>query len=356
MEQSRIFTNRDGALDFFMRPEDFADVKKSVGTESLIALTDLFRKSQGTPPGIKADRYRADHVQWLDLLDRLESSQLFLKRSNDGTSYNVRVHALPLIEDDEAKKLLVKMNQIYRELQTIYDERLTAQVPIAAFLDANSQENDLIKRAFYYMADTHSVWCGLSNGFPFSDDAFICISESVLKYENFDGIMEQFFKWHFLNAKKGVMRLDPHVINAGNQPQSPLVTPEPSAPEWYQELDDTKKLLLSELDAALAIGLTGLPTMGLRTLVESVMLDHIKDLGSFQKNLESFRDAGFVTGRLASMIEDVVNAGHAAIHRAYFPNDSDVRACFRAIKHLIEGVYILKPRIDRVSENTPKRK
>lgn len=95
--------------------------------------------------------------------------------------------------------------------------------------------------------------------------------------------------------------------------------------------------------------------MGLRTLLELVILDHIGDQGSFNKNLKAFQDAGFMTKQQADVIAYVIDAGSAAAHRAYFPNLTDLTTCIDAVRYLMQGVYVLKPQMDAVATNTPKR-
>jgi type I restriction enzyme M protein len=82
---------------------------------------------------------------------------------------------------------------------------------------------------------------------------------------------------------------------------------------------------------------------------------YINDKGSFRENLKEFRKAGHVTDRDADLIEKVIDVGHASTHRAYFPNELDLRVCIDVVKHLMHGIYALKPKMDVVAKSTPKR-
>lgn len=95
--------------------------------------------------------------------------------------------------------------------------------------------------------------------------------------------------------------------------------------------------------------------MGLRTLIESVMRDHVGKRDSFKKYLADFRKEGYVTDQHAVVIEMVVDAGNAAVHRTHFPNHSDLDTCIGVVKNMMELVYILKPKMDAVAANTPKK-
>jgi hypothetical protein len=347
-----------------MNSERIATVRTAIGAKNIEVLTDVFRQSVGTPPGVQADRYRAKHPEWFDILDRLDSDQLFLSRQQrDAGRYQVRVFALPILSDEHAQELVRCMNSIYGQLKALYLERLSNPVTLPELwaslsVEAGSAEETVTKEALYYMTDAHGVWSGHSTGFPYVENGTISVSESVLRHENFNAVIDQFYDWHILNPQKRLAIPRNNVLNQLGSNVVPLFlgSATTSQPDWYEKLDSTKKALISELDTALESGLSALPTMGLRTLVESIMHDHVKPTGSFKGDLAAFSDAEFITKKHAALIESVVDAGHAAIHRAYFPNESDLQTCVETVKHLMHGVYILKPKVDAMAANTPKRR
>jgi hypothetical protein len=64
-----------------------------------------------------------------------------------------------------------------------------------------SADEALVKEALYYLTDSHGVWGGLSNNFPYDDESYICIAESVLKYDDFDSLANEFYEWHVISPK-----------------------------------------------------------------------------------------------------------------------------------------------------------
>jgi len=352
--------------------------KKYLG-ENIKVVADLFRASRGSPPSIPVQRYRADHPEWIDALDRLETTQNFLGRLRDNNnSYYIRVYALPVLDDPRARQLLRTMEALFQEFRETYKQRLTEKVLLTEIFSIGAtklkiNDEELIKEALFYMADSHSVWSGLSNDFPNGEGAYICISESVLRHSRFSNLLSQFYEWHIVNAKKRAENANPFatlvapatvsfkkkttkkVLRRHRKANDSLPTMGASLPMWYSKLDDSKKALLSEIDRAVAAGLAALPTMGIRSLLEQIMREHVDEQRTFKENIDAFQSAGFVTKQHALLLEHVVNAGHAAIHRAYFPNPSDLATCFDTIKHLMEGVYILRPKVDEVVKNIPKR-
>jgi len=126
-------------------------------------------------------------------------------------------------------------------------------------------------------------------------------------------------------------------------------------PEWYEELDDKKKALLNEIDSSLRNDLSALPMMGLRALLESVMVERVGDDGGFEAKLKLFEKNGYVTSQHADIIRKVLDAGHASMHRTYFPSVGDLDTGAEVVKHLLHGIYVLHPKVQGVAANTPTR-
>lgn len=198
-------------------------VRKAVGTEKIDVLTDIFRRSGGPPPGVRADRYRADHHEWIEILDRLEVEQLFLSRQQrDAGIYQVRVYALPILDDAHAQDLVRCMNNIYAHLKAVYKERLSDPVKLSELtsglrVEPGSAEETVVKEALYYMTDGHAVWSSLTTGFPYVEDASISISEAVLRHDDFTTVLWEFYDWHILKIEK---RADPQTNSANRKTSS----------------------------------------------------------------------------------------------------------------------------------------
>lgn len=346
-----------------MHEKTISRLRGAVAQEKIKVLEDIFAHSTGHPPGVQADRYRADHPQSMELLDTLDTSQLFLRRQQQNAArYEVTVFALPMLHDDRARELLACMNQLYAQMRLIYKERLGNPVAVGELVTASRERgasctDEVAVDALYYMTQSHGVWSGLSNGFPHAAEATIAISESVLRYGDFDALLEEFYDWHILNphdraaaasvAESALPSADAHSISfKSEQSKHPL---------WYEQLDDLKKALISEIETALSSELAALPMMGLRALFETIMADQIGTRRTFKESLGAFTTGGYITQQHAAVIGYLVDAGHAAVHRAYFPNRSDLETCVEAVKHLMHGVYILKPRMDALHANIPTR-
>jgi hypothetical protein len=340
--------------------------------DRLVVLSDIFRNTSGFPPGVSFARYRANHPDWIEALNGLEVDQLFLKRSSDSTQYRIRVYALPLLNEKRAQRLLDLMDRLFLEFREFYREKLNAPIKTSEIFELARRklgvaDTEFVREALFYMMDSHGIWSGMTNDFPFADDSSINISEDVLRKDSFRSQLAQVYEWHIVNPKKTAEGRRVKLVGtreSARRRREQRVSKARSAflgsssgvlPEWYEQLGNAQKALIKELDQAIAKGMAALPTMGLRTLLELVMRDHIADKGTFKGNVEAFEEAGFITKQQANLISNVIDAGNAAAHRAYFPNHSDLTTCVDAVRHLMEGVYILKPKVDAVVVNTPKR-
>jgi hypothetical protein len=114
--------------------------------------------------------------------------------------------------------------------------------------------------------------------------------------------------------------------------------------------------LLDEIYKALAVKAHRLVAMGIRSLVEKMMIDKVGDKGSFERNIEAFFEEGFV----ARVQQDVfrstlIEAGHAAMHRDWQPADEDVTTLLDIVEGLIKAIYVHPARAEKVGKRIPPR-
>jgi len=102
-------------------------------------------------------------------------------------------------------------------------------------------------------------------------------------------------------------------------------------PEWLLSLIVTKPkthdlgALLSETYQAMHGGQNRLAAMGIRALLEQLMISTIgSDQGSFEKNLSAFHDAGYVSLPQRDTLNNILLIGH----RAFRPTATDLKSRF----------------------------
>lgn len=133
-------------------------------------------------------------------------------------------------------------------------------------------------------------------------------------------------------------------------------------PKWLSELDtilDDEKEFIHDLMKEIYSGLHNnsrrLATMGIRALIEHIMIKKAGDQGSFSKNLESFAAQGFISLSQEDILNTVLEAGHATIHRSYSPTTEDLHTCMDITESIVESVYIHPEKANKLKEKIPKR-
>ncbi len=98
--------------------------------------------------------------------------------------------------------------------------------------------------------------------------------------------------------------------------------------------------LTGEIYGALSIGAHRVAAMGIRALVERVMVDLVGDKGTFQSTTKAFFAAGFVAPFQQEMFENtLVEAGHAAMHRGFEPTAETVNTLLDIVEGVMNTIY-----------------
>lgn len=130
-------------------------------------------------------------------------------------------------------------------------------------------------------------------------------------------------------------------------------------PEWLTDLYNllpSKFMhdLLEEVYVALHNDSRRLATMGVRALLDHVMTDKVGDNGSFKANISEFEKQGYIAARQRKMLEVVLEAGHAVMHRSYQPSKEDLEAALSITENLIQSIYIHQAKSKRIK--VPRRR
>lgn len=134
------------------------------------------------------------------------------------------------------------------------------------------------------------------------------------------------------------------------------------SPEWFSDLwlelkaeDEFVEALLKEIYVALQNNLPSLATMGVRALLEKIMISRAGDQGTFKKNIAEFEKLGHVSKLQREHLEAILEAGHAAIHRAYKPKVKEVVTLLDITEHIVESVFLHEAKIEALKKNVPAR-
>ncbi len=133
-------------------------------------------------------------------------------------------------------------------------------------------------------------------------------------------------------------------------------------PKWLNELDsyleEEQKFvhdLMKEIYSSLHNDSRRLATMGIRALIEHIMIKEVGDQGSFVKNLDAFGAHGLISLSQEDILKTVLEAGHAAIHRSYSPTTEDLHTCMDIAESIVESIYIHPRKAESLKKGIPGR-
>jgi hypothetical protein len=113
--------------------------------------------------------------------------------------------------------------------------------------------------------------------------------------------------------------------------------------------------LLVEVYAAVRGKQYRLATMGIRSVLEQVIIAKVGDHGKFYKNLEQFYDAGYISLMQRDALENSLEAGHAATHRSFSPTEQDLVILLNITEGILAAIYIHPEQSEFLSKRVPAR-
>jgi hypothetical protein len=136
-------------------------------------------------------------------------------------------------------------------------------------------------------------------------------------------------------------------------------------PEWLsalisgwvgEEKYDQLPGLLHEVHEAVRGGQHRLAVMGIRAILENVMVANVGDQGSFAANLEAFSKGGYISLVQRDAMADILDAGHAVMHRGYKPNVTDLNTALDIAEGIISAIYVHTGKAKDVASRVPVRR
>jgi hypothetical protein len=95
--------------------------------------------------------------------------------------------------------------------------------------------------------------------------------------------------------------------------------------------------------------------MGIRALLEQVMISKVGDGGSFQEQLEAFEKAGYISFIQRDAMKATLEVGHAAMHRAYTPTEEDVKVALDIVEGVMAPLYHHRAQAEKMADRVPPR-
>jgi hypothetical protein len=132
-------------------------------------------------------------------------------------------------------------------------------------------------------------------------------------------------------------------------------------PEWASFLDfkfseDHLVSLLKEIYQSIHGGQHRLAAMGIRALLEQVMIAKIDDIGGFDKKLDAFQKAGFISLIQRDAMRATLDVGDGAMHRAFKPDGKDLNAALDIVEGVMPAIYFHREAAEKLTDRVPPRK
>jgi Domain of unknown function (DUF4145) len=128
------------------------------------------------------------------------------------------------------------------------------------------------------------------------------------------------------------------------------------ATEWVFLFDDPVRTLYEEVNRAVAADCPRLTAMGVRALIEAVMVEKVSDRGSFSRNLDALLGDGHISRNQRAHLAQLIDGGSAAIHRGYKPSMEEVHALLDIAENVIEALYVMPHRAKSLEGKIPPRR
>ena len=117
-------------------------------------------------------------------------------------------------------------------------------------------------------------------------------------------------------------------------------------PEWTTQLarrDMRLRNLLRDVYTAQASGLGVLAAIGMRTVFDRASeLLQIDENLSFREKLNRLRDDGYIAARDVPVLETLIDAGSAAAHRGWQPDDRQLEAMLTILEAFLQRTFVLE--------------
>ena len=122
---------------------------------------------------------------------------------------------------------------------------------------------------------------------------------------------------------------------------------------WNEE--DIISDLIEEIYEALHNDARRLVAMGVRSLLEQIMIDKVGQQRTFKLLVNAFAEKGFISPLQKRRIEKILEAGHASVHRSFKPHVQDLMTLMDIAESLVADIYVHPRRVEQLTSKIPTR-
>jgi len=114
--------------------------------------------------------------------------------------------------------------------------------------------------------------------------------------------------------------------------------------------------LLNEIYTGLQTDSRRSAAIGIRALLERMMVDQVGDAGRIELNVAAFLEGGFISAQYHKLFRDIlIEGGHAAMHRGWKPSKDELGTMLDLSESLIAAIYVHPQRAAAVQAKIPPR-
>ena len=126
--------------------------------------------------------------------------------------------------------------------------------------------------------------------------------------------------------------------------------------EYFFECPGQIQSLLNETYICLQNDCRSSTAMCVRAILEGVMIDKIGDQGNFTANINKFETQGYISKKQREIIEPVLEAGHASIHRGFVPKADQLITLVDIVESIVLVVYVQTAKAAALKKKIPPKK
>lgn len=126
-------------------------------------------------------------------------------------------------------------------------------------------------------------------------------------------------------------------------------------PQWQWSLPHKIRDLLGQVYKAMQANSLTLAMMGARAILDTAIIDTVKDYGNFTKNLQAMKDEGYLSDKNCEYLAVAFDAGSASAHRSHVPDLHQINTVIDIVENMLQSVFVLEKMAKSLKDVIPPR-
>lgn len=329
-----------------------ASTERSLGEDGEPILAMLLDEALQQDGSVDAPRFRANHYEKIVEIERLDSAG-YIKCANG--RYFVTASALTRLNTETARRVLSNAERMYGQVREHYRATQAQKVEIAELAREAGIPLGEARTALTFMLD-NTLWCGGWSTNLAEPTAHVIPAEGCLKYPTFKAAVEQVREWRSQqHASALTLPTSAALASSPDLPPWEIMRHQIPQPDWLSALQEPLRGVMSEVYRGVDLDLRALAAMGIRAVIDMVLVDLVGDVGGFDKKLDRLVVKGHLTEASRTHMLAAIDAGNAAAHRGHIPDRIDVHTLLRICENLLYEHLVMPSQTHRLQMNTPVR-